>query len=102
MSKVFNITDKLSYEESPVLKIKNTEIHVNDDAATMVKVMAKLGEEVTPKEIVEMYELIISEADRKKIDKMKLSFTDFQIVVKAAISAATGTDIDLEEEENVE
>ena len=102
MGKVFDITDKLKYEESPIIKIKDKEIQVNDDAVTMVKVMGKLGDNVTPKEIVEMYELLIPEEDRKKIDKMKLNFEDFQVVVKAAINAATGRELDLSEEEDAE
>ena len=102
MGKVYDITDKLSYEEGPILKIKNVEIHVNDDAMTMVKVMGKLGASVSPKEIVEIYELIIPEADRKKVDKMKLGFADFSKVVKAAVTAVTGGDMDLEDDEEVE
>ena len=102
MGKVYDITDKLNYEESPIIKIKNIEIKVNDDAVTMVKVMGKLGENITPKEIVEMYELLIPEGDRKKIDKMKLNFEDFQVVVKTAISAATGRELDLDEDEEAE
>ena len=100
MSKIYDITDKLSYEESPVLKIKNIEVRVNDDAPTMIKVMSKLGAKVTPKDIAEMYELLISEKDRKKVDGLKLNFPDFQKFVKAAIDVASGNEIDLDLDED--
>lgn len=94
MSKVFNITDKLSYEELPKLVIKDVEVPVNDDAVTMLKVMQLIGEQTTPADIVKIYELIIPEEGRKKIDKMKLNFADFQVVIKAAISLVTGNEMD--------
>ena len=76
MSKIVDITDKLQFEENPKLVIKDKELEVNADAATVLKIM--------------MYELIFSEADRKKIDKMKLQFSDFQTLVFSAISLITG------------
>ena len=94
MGKVIDITDKLNFEESPRIKIKDIEVRLNDDATTMLKVMQKMGGKTTPADIAEMYEMLIPESDRKKIDKLKLNFTDFQTVVKSAISAITGTDLD--------
>ncbi len=102
MSKIFDITDKLAYEESPVLKIKNIEVHVNDDASTMIRIMGKLGDDITPRDIVDMYELLVPEKDREKIDALKLNFSDFQKLVKAAINVATGNDMDLDEESKSE
>lgn len=94
MAKVIDITEKLNFEESPKIKIKNIEVGLNDDAATMLKVMQKINGDITPADIVEVYNMLIPEADRKKIDKLKLNFADFQTVVKAAISAVTGSDMD--------
>lgn len=95
-----DITEKLSFEEPPKLKIKNTEISVNADAPTMLKVMQILGDgkDVTPARITQMCDLLLPEAERKKLDKLKLQFNDFVIVVKAAISAVTGMDMDEVEE----
>lgn len=96
MAKVIDITEKLNFEEAPKLKIKNVEITVNSDAPTMLRVMQKLGsgDDITTADIVALYEMLIPENDRKNLDKMKLNFVDFQTVVKAAISAVTGTDLD--------
>ncbi|MDF2610041.1 MAG: hypothetical protein K0R92_1515 [Lachnospiraceae bacterium] len=92
MGKVIDISDKLSFEENPKLKIKNVELEVNSDAATMLKIMQLIGEGsgVKPNDIVSMYELIFNENERKKVEKFKLQFNDFQILVMAAVDLVTG------------
>ena len=92
MGKIVDITDKLEFEENPKLVIKEMELEVNADAATVLKIMGILGEDsnVKPGDIVRMYELIFSDADRRKIDKLKLQFTDFQTLVFSAINLITG------------
>lgn len=92
MAKIVDITDKLEFDENPKLIIKDKELEVNADASTVLKIMGILGDgnNVQPDDVVKMYELIFSDADRKKIDKMKLQFTDFQTLVFSAISLITG------------
>ena len=94
MGKIVDITDKLEFEENPKLVIKGMELEVNADAATVLKIMGILGEDsnVKPGDIVRMYELIFSDADRRKIDKLKLQFTDCQTLVFSAINLITGED----------
>ncbi|WP_287714223.1 hypothetical protein [Blautia sp.] len=92
MAKTIDITDKLEFDENPKLIVKGKELEVNADATTVLKIMGILGdgENVQPNDVVKMYELIFSEADRKKIDKMKLQFADFQTLVFSAINLITG------------
>nr|DAP78022.1 MAG TPA: hypothetical protein [Caudoviricetes sp.]DAZ13291.1 MAG TPA: hypothetical protein [Caudoviricetes sp.] len=92
MSKIVDITDKLAFDENPKLVIKGKELEVNADAATVLKIMGILGDgdNVQPSDVVKMYELIFGDTDRKKIDKMKLQFSDFQTLVFSAISLITG------------
>lgn len=92
MAKIVDITDKLSFDENPKVVVKGKELEVNADASTVLKIMGTLGdgENVQPNDVVKMYELIFSDADRKKIDKMKLQFADFQTLVFSAISLITG------------
>ena len=92
MSKIVDITDKLAFDENPKLVIKGKELEVNADAATVLKIMGILGDgdNVHPSDVVKMYELIFGDTDRKKIDKMKLQFSDFQTLVFSAISLITG------------
>lgn len=94
MGKVIDITEKLEFEEAPKLKIKNAEVSVNADAVTMLKAMQLLSGDPTPKDVSELYNLLIPEGDQKKLEKLKLNFSDFRTVVMAAISAVTGTDMD--------
>lgn len=95
MSKIIDITEKLSFDSSPVIKIKDIELKVNDDASTALKMMAIMsdsGDNVGIKEIVDMYELLFDENDRKKIDALKLKFTDFAELVKTAMGLVTGNE----------
>lgn len=94
MAKVIDITDKLDFEGNPTIRIKNTDLEVNADAASMLKIMGILGnnEDPGPKEVVEMYELMFSEKERKQIEKLKLNFKDFQTLVYTAISLVSGED----------
>lgn len=92
MAKVVDITEKLNFEENPKIKIKNIECEVNTDAPTMLKIMQIVGDgdNITPNDVVRMYELIFSESERKKIDKLKLQFKDFQTLVFSAMGLITG------------
>lgn len=92
MGKVVDITEKLSFDENPKLKIKNIECEINADAPTMLKLMQLIGkgDGITPNDVVKMYELIFNENERKKIDKLKLQFKDFQTLVMTAMGLVTG------------
>lgn len=94
MAKVIDITDKLDFSGNPKLKIKEKEYEVNADAETVLKIMGILGtdKEVSPKAVVDMYELLFSVKDRKSIAGLKLQFSDFQKVVEAAIDLVVDND----------
>lgn len=94
MAKIVDITEKLNYEENPIIKVKDKKIEVNTDAATMLKVMGVLSdnENPGPKEILTMYELMFTEKERKKIEQLKLNFKDFSTLVFTAIDLITGED----------
>ena len=92
MGKIIDITEKLSYEENPEIIIKGEKIKVNDSAETVLRIMGVLseGENTGPKEIMEIYNMIFSKEDRKKIESLKLNFKDFQTLINAAIELITG------------
>lgn len=94
MAKVVDITEKLDFQGNPKIKIKSTEIEVSADAATMLKVMGILSDEKDPgpKEVISMYELMFSEKEREKIEKLKLNFKDFTTLVYTAIGLINGED----------
>lgn len=89
MAKVVDITEKLAFDTNPKLVISGKEFEVNADAETVLKVMGILGspEGQSPKAIVDMYNLIFGEKERKAISKLKLQFNDFRKVVEAAIES---------------
>lgn len=91
MAKVIDITEKLTFDENPSLKIKGKVLEVNADAPTMLKVMGLMGGgNPGPKEIVDMYEIMFPEKSRKDIEKMKLGFGDLITVVEAAVDLIIG------------
>lgn len=91
MAKVIDITDKLTFDGNPSLKIKGKVLEVNADAPTMLKVMGLMGGgNPGPKEIVDMYEIMFPEKSRKEIEKMKLGFGDLITVVEAAVGLIIG------------
>lgn len=92
MAKIVDITEKLSFEENPKIKIKNVEVEINSEASTMLKLLQLIGdgENITPNHIMNMYELIFKESERKKIEKLKLQFEDFQTIVRVAMDIVVG------------
>lgn len=94
MAKIVNITDKLEMDGNPFLVIKDESLEVNADAATMLKIMGKYGEtqaaEATPKDVLDLYNLMFPKESQKKIEKLKLSFKDLTVLVEEAQKLITG------------
>lgn len=90
MRKVMDITEKLSMEENPRIKIKGEEIEVKADAKTMLQIMGLMKDGSGEEAAMEAYELLFTEKDRTTLDKMNLSFKDLMIVIQTAIQLAAG------------
>lgn len=93
MAKTVDITEKLGLEGKPELVVCGTRVHVDNTAKTMLRALALIGddpENVEMQAIVDVYELVFSEADRKKLDKLELSLTDFTTLVTEAIGLVMG------------
>lgn len=91
MARTVDITEKLSFDENPVLVIKGKKLEVNTDAPTMLKIMNIMsadGVELT--QIGEAYELIFPEKSRKIIDGFKLSVNDWTTIVEEAMNLIMG------------
>lgn len=102
MAKSVNITDKLEMDGNPFLVIKNESLEVNADAATMLKLMGKYGEmqadEATPKDILDLYDLMFPKESQEKIEKLKLSFKDLTVLVEEAQNLIVGEEDESEGE----
>lgn len=92
MAKVVDITDKLSFDENPKLKIKGMMVTVNADAETMLKIMGAFGNESEMQASLKAYELMFSEKDRKKINSLKLSAKSLMTLIQEAMSLVMGED----------
>lgn len=92
MSKVVDITEKLSFDENPKIAIRGKELEVNADAATVLKVMGIVGDgtNATAKDMLDMYNLIFPKKERDIIEKLKLNFNDFSKLIECAIDVVVG------------
>lgn len=93
MAKIIDITEKLNFEEKPKIKIKNQTLEVNDSATSALQLMGILSEadgNPTTLQLKNMYELIFSEEDRKKIDKLRLNTSDWSTLIESAINLIVG------------
>lgn len=92
MSKIIDITDKLSFEGNPKLIVKDLEIEVNTDAPTVLKFMKLISDEESSEAstVLKSYELLFSLENREKIESLNLDFSDFMVVVKSAMSFING------------
>lgn len=86
-----DITSKLNFEEKPELIIKDEAYKVNNEATAFLR-LTPLMENPTPEAISKAYELIFDEAEREKLEKLKLSFADFQTVIIEAINLVVEID----------
>lgn len=93
MSKVVDITDKLSFDTNPVLKVKNESFEVQSDAETVLKIMGLFnGEKNEMEAATEAVKLLFDKEDQKRLMKMKLSFKDYMILIEQAIDLAAGNE----------
>lgn len=95
MARVVDITDKLSFDENPAIRIRGEELEIQSDAENMIR-MIGLFESGTSemKAVTEAADMLFSSQDMKKLKKMKLQIKDFMEVVRLAI------DIAMEEDES--
>jgi hypothetical protein len=91
MAKVIDITEKLNFESKPVIKVKDIEIEVNNNAATMLKVLPLLND-ATPEAISEVCKNLFIGENLDKVLALDLDFKDFSTVVLEAVKLVAGDD----------
>lgn len=92
MAKVVDITDKLSFDENPKLRIKDVEVTVNADTETMLRIMGAFGNESEMQASLKAYDLMFSEKDRKKINGLKLPAKSLMTLIQEAMNLVMGED----------
>lgn len=94
MAKTLNITDKLSFDTKHILQIKDVEIVVNADAATMLELMdaSESMDTNSAPFIKKSMKLLFSDEGTKKLQELNLSLADLAIVIKAASDLAVANE----------
>lgn len=97
MAKVVNITDKLNFNENPIMNICGVEVEVNSDAETMIRIMGLFSEKGELQAVMDALNLIFSPEDLKKICNLKqngkkLSGKSLMVIVQEAINLVMGED----------
>ena len=88
----YDLTDKLKFEEDPVIVIGDTELTVKSDALTVLGLLDAVAEKGDAEGARMAADMLLSEADREKLAALALKVDDYVTVVKAMIALATGRD----------
>lgn len=100
MAMVYDITDKLRFNEDPTIRIRDVEITVCSDADVMLQLIDVMKDKGEMDAAVEASRLLFSAEDREKLKEMHLSISDYLDVLHAAVDLAMGNDPDGEPEKN--
>ena len=95
MGKVVDITDKLSFDGNPKLRIRGIEVEVNADAETMLRLMGVFAEKGDLEAVGEALNLIFKPEDVDAICNLKksgkkLSAKSLMTIVQSAMSLVMG------------
>ena len=94
MKRVYDITEKLTFAEKPVIRIKDVELTIDDSATTALRLMALIGngDDMATGDVQECAELLFGKDGLKKIDKLHLNLQDFMTLVMEASNYIVGGD----------
>ena len=95
MAKRIDITDKLCFEENPVLEIGTLDAEVKADAETMLRLMGVFAEKTELEAVGEAQNLVLSPQDVEAICNIerngkKLSAKSLMTIVESAMSLVMG------------
>lgn len=91
---VYSLTEKLKFEENPQIEIKGKKVTVKAEAETALKLFDLLETEGETKATFKAADLLFSEKDKKYIDSLKLSMSDYSILLRTAMDLCVGNDPD--------
>lgn len=92
MAKIIDITEKLDFEEQPEIIIRGVHIKINNSAETILKIMGNFNNYNETEAVINSVDLLFDKNEKKKLDKIKLSFKDFMKVVTEAMDIIRGDD----------
>lgn len=94
---LYSLTDKLNFEDSPQIQVKDKIVTVKDDAETALKLVDILDKEGEMQASIKATELLFSAKDQKVIQALKLNMRDYAVFLKTAIALCLGNDPDEDE-----
>ena len=94
---IYSLTEKLKFDDNPVIKIKDKKIEVKADAETVLSLVDILQTKGETQAAIESADLLFSDKDKKTIKSLKLGFNDYMTLLSTAISLALGEDPDEED-----
>ena len=95
MAQVYDISSKLSGEKKTIKIAEGVEFTIKDGMKEVLKVMElQKKKDHDIKDINAVIELLLGKEALIKIDKLNLSFSDYAIIAKAVMAAATGVTLE--------
>jgi hypothetical protein len=91
---LYSLTDKLKFNDSPQIQIKDKVLTVNNSARTVLELMDTVLTGGDLEGAKATMNLLFSEKDRKTIEKMNLSIEDYMTLAGVAMDLALGNDPD--------
>lgn len=91
MAKVIDLTERLNFNQRPVIRVRDMDLEINDSAETVLRIMglqqqANAGE---AEAIQEMLTLLLGEQGKEALFATGLSFRGLVAFVQAAIKLVT-------------
>lgn len=90
----YNITDKLNFDEDPIIEVKGKKVTVKADADIVIELMFSATEKGEVQAALDAFELLFSEKDQKTIKGLHLKFEDYLTFMTTALNLAIGEDPD--------
>lgn len=87
---LYNITEKLKFDEDPVLQIGEIQLTVKSDAEVVLKLLDIVNNNGEIAAAVQAQPLLLSEEDQEKLKGLHLKTADWLEVMGAAIQMAFG------------
>lgn len=98
----YNLTEKMKFDQDPVITIKDIEVSVKSDAETVLELLDVIENKGEMAALTQCMDLLFSPADQKKIKKLGLKMDDFVLLIQTATALAIGEDPDEEDSEQGE
>lgn len=96
---LYSLTDKLNFSDKPQVEIKGKILTIDNSATTVLKLMDTVQNKGELAGAQAVLDLLFDAKDRKTIESLKLSISDFTKLCEICMDLALGNDPDAEQGE---